>query len=194
MNSFNIFLTEKERTTTSFIISLVVWIISVWIILSDHGHHRMIMLSSMTTMPWLCYILRWPCHDHAIFYDNHSIILSSSYHGEYKSPWSYHVIAWWLHLTMVWWWLSAGTRSKAPISENWKLCSKFFNVFSNKFSMWSGYIDQLLLATTLGLSSFFDELGFALNSIFIFWLSVHQIFLLGFNISGILQQLSGYEF
>ena len=51
-------------------------------------------------MAWSCYF-RWrPCHDHAIFHGDHDMVLPWSYHGEYESPWSYHVIAWSSCLTM----------------------------------------------------------------------------------------------
>ena len=45
-------------------------------------------------MAWSSYFPCRPCHDHAIFHDDHYMISPWSYHGEYESPWSCHVIAW----------------------------------------------------------------------------------------------------
>ena len=44
----------------------------------------------MVTMAWSCYFLWVPSYDHAIFHDDHDMILLWSYHGEYESPRSYH--------------------------------------------------------------------------------------------------------
>ena len=55
---------------------------------------------TMVTIAWSCYFPWRPCHDHSIFHDDHAMILPWSNHGEYDSPWSYHVIAWSSCLTM----------------------------------------------------------------------------------------------
>ena len=51
-------------------------------------------------MAWSFYFPWRPCHDDAIFYNDHDMILPWSYHSEYDSPWSYHVIAWSSRFTM----------------------------------------------------------------------------------------------
>ena len=50
-------------------------------------------------MAWSCY---FPLRSRyiAIFDDDYAMILPWSYHDEYKSPWSYDVIAWSPRLTM----------------------------------------------------------------------------------------------
>ena len=64
-------------------------------------------------MTWSCYFPWRPHHDHAIFHDDHAMILPWSYHGEYESPWSYHIIAWSLCLTMA---VNTGTPRDAVVS------------------------------------------------------------------------------
>ena len=59
------------------------------------------MIITMVTIPWSCYLPWRPRHGHALFHDEHDMILTWSYYGEYASPWSYHVIAWSFCLTMV---------------------------------------------------------------------------------------------
>ena len=61
---------------------------------NDHGHDGMIMRSC--DFPWR------PCHDHAIFHNDHDMIWPWSYHGDYESPWSYMSY----HDRHVWPWLS----------------------------------------------------------------------------------------
>ena len=73
-------------------------------------------------MAWSCYSSWPPCHDHAIFHDDHDMILPWSYHGEYESPWSCHVIAWSSCLTIT---INPGTaidnvvRTRVELSVKW---------------------------------------------------------------------------
>ena len=86
MGSYNKFHFKRWRTTTCLLITKVG---------PDY-----VMIMTMVTMAWSCYFPWRPCHDHAICLDDHDKILPSSCHGEYESPWSYHVIAWSSGLTM----------------------------------------------------------------------------------------------
>ena len=68
----------------------------------------------MVTMAWSCYLPWGPCHDYTIIFDDDSstiLFWSSSYHGEYESKWSYHVIAWSSCLTVA-------VNSGKPLSKN----------------------------------------------------------------------------
>ena len=63
MGSYNIFHIKRWRTTTCLLINKVGWIISVlttlwwpWSPWHDHA-------TSMTAMPWSCYISWWPWQD-----------------------------------------------------------------------------------------------------------------------------------
>ena len=76
----------------------------------------------MVTMRWSYYFAWRPCHDHAIFHDDHDMILPWSYHGEYEPPWSYLVIAWSSCLTMA---VNPGKQNVWKVF--WKITVKIYN-------------------------------------------------------------------
>ena len=56
------------------------------------------------------------------FHDDHAMILPWSNHGEYESPWSYHVIAWLSKLTMA---VNRGRRDRT-MKICWNFCWREF--------------------------------------------------------------------
>ena len=95
------------------------------------------------TWSW-CFPWR-PCYDHALFNDDHDKVLQWSYHGEYESPWSYHVIAW----------LSCLTMAVNPGLQNWKIrpvwekISPQWDLFSADFlRLWNIWFSALNCANS----------------------------------------------